>query len=344
MSKKENSEFMNVLGDYFVTYLPFSKGLSPNTIKSYKQCFILLLNFMFNQKEISADKLVFSDLDYETLLDFFNWLESERKCKPITRNQRLSAIFAFSEYAQNRNFDAASVFRTNINKIPLKKGSVKTRTFFTREEIGILLVHPDERTETGLRDKVLLSIMYASGARAQEMCDLIVRNIQFHDNVSTLILSGKGNKTRRIGLPNSCVIMLKKYIYHRHIGDAYSRHVFSSQTHEQMTVSCIEGIFKKYVSLAKERRPELFPFDNYSPHSMRHSTASHLLEAGVDIVTIKNILGHVSLQTTQIYTELSQETVNKRLREWNDSWFGEGIVTKDSYNEKKDSIPEFLKK
>lgn len=176
------------------------------------------------------------------------------------------------------------------------------------------------------------------------MCDLIVRNIQFHEYTATFILTGKGNKTRRIGLPNNCVFMLKKYIHHRHIVKAYSRHIFSSQTHEQMTVSCIEGIFKKYVSLAKEKRPDLYPFDSYPPHSMRHSTASHLLEAGVDIVTIKNILGHVSLQTTQIYAELSQETVNKRLREWNDSWFGQETETNDYQNEKKDIVPEFLKR
>ena len=101
-----------------------------------------------------------------------------------------------------------------------------------------------------------------------------------------------------------------------------SRHVFSSQTHEQMTVSCIEGIFKKYVSKAKELNPGLFTAGSYPPHSMRHTTASHLLEAGVDIVTIKNILGHASLQTTQIYAEMSQETVDKKLKEWNEKWFG----------------------
>lgn len=164
MSKKKNTGLINILEDYFITYLPFSKGLSPNTIKSYKQSFLLLLDFMYSKHGISADTLTFSDLNYETLLNFFNWLEVERKCKPVTRNHRLSAISAFSEYAQNRDFDAASVFRTSVNKIPLKKASSKTRALFTREEVGVLLALPDERTETGLRDKVLLSIMYASGA------------------------------------------------------------------------------------------------------------------------------------------------------------------------------------
>ena len=100
-----------------------------------------------------------------------------------------------------------------------------------------------------------------------------------------------------------------------------AKHVFSSQTHEQMTVSCVEGIFRKYVTIAKKENPGLFCANSYPPHSMRHSTASHLLEAGVDIVTIKNILGHASLQTTQIYAEMSQETVDRKLKEWNEKWF-----------------------
>jgi integrase len=88
----------------------------------------------------------------------------------------------------------------------------------------------------------------------------------------------------------------------------------------------------------------MFPGDSYSPHSMRHSTASHLLEAGVDIVTIKNILGHVSLQTTQVYAEMSQETVNKKLCEWNNSWFGEDITAKNYSHERKGGTPEFLRR
>lgn len=340
MSRK-TKEFLPLLEDYFVTYLPFSRGLSKNTINSYKQSFLLLLAYMNEKKNIKADAVTFSDLNYDTLLEFFDWLEKDRKCKPVTRNQRLSAISAFSEYAQNRDFDAASVFRTSINKIPLKKGDTKSRAVFTREEVGILLMLPDERYETGLRDKVLLSFMYATGARAQEICDLKVKDVQFDGNATAVILTGKGSKTRRIGIPSCCANTLKKYIKYRRLESAPGRHIFSSQTHEQMTVSCVEGIFKKYVSFAKEANPTLFTADSYPPHSMRHSTASHLLEAGVDIVTIKKILGHVSLQTTQIYAEMSQDTVDKKLREWNETWFGENSATAIA-PKTKNEMPDFL--
>ena len=205
--------------------------------------------------------------------------------------------------------------------MPSKKTTKKPRAVFTRDEVRILLSIPDGRYETGLRDKVLLSMMYATGARAQEICDLRVRDLQFEGTSCVATLTGKGSKTRRVGIGKDCSEIIKGYIRHRGIVSQKAKHVFSSQTHEQMTVSCVEGIFKKYVTIAKKENPGLFCANSYPPHSMRHSTASHLLEAGVDIVTIKNILGHASLQTTQIYAEMSQETVDRKLKEWNEKWF-----------------------
>lgn len=333
-------EFMTLLEDYFEKYLPHSRGLSPNTIESYKQSFLLLLRFMQDIKGVSADEVRFSSLSYDTLLEFFNWLEKDRQCKPVTRNQRLSALSAFSEYAQNRDFDAASVFRSAIIKVPVKKGKNKARAVFSREEIKILLALPDETHETGLRDKVLLSFMYATGARAQEICDFRVTDLRINDKSASVTLFGKGSKVRQVGISAALANVIQKYIRHRHIERYPERHVFSSQTHEQMTVSCVEGIYKKYVAIAKAKHPDMFLKDSYPPHSMRHSTACHLLEAGVDIVTIKNILGHVSVQTTQVYAEMSQDTVNRKLKEWNDTWFGSKIEVKES---KKD-VPDFLKR
>lgn len=341
MSKRKIT-FMSLLEDYFETYLPYSRGLSSNTINSYKQSFLLLMRFMLEIKDVAASDISFSDLTYETLLEFFNWLETDRKCKPATRNQRLSALSAFSEYAQNRDFDAASVFRGAIIKIPVKKSTQKQRATFTRDEIKILLNLPDDNYETGLRDKVLLSLMYATGARAQEICDLKVGDIRMNDASASITLKGKGSKTRQVGISMKLADTLHRYMCHRHIEKYPGRHIFSSQTHEQMTISCIEGIYKKYVIMAKNQNPSLFQADSYPPHSMRHSTACHLLEAGVDIVTIKNILGHVSVQTTQIYAEMSQDTVDKKLKEWNETWFGDN--QKINVKKAADNIPDFLKK
>lgn len=335
------SDFLSHLDAFITTYLPCSVGASPNTVKSYKYAFRLLIEFMYKEKGIEADKITFDKLDYKTLTDFFTWIESVRGCSASTKNQRLSAIASFSAYAQNRNFAAASVFRNSVNKIPIKKAQYKQRAILSRQEVTILLTLPNENREIGLRDKILLSLMYASGARAQEICDLTVGNLQFHQKGTTLNIKGKGRKSRRIGIPIACATMLKQYIEHRKISDKSERHIFSSQTHEYITVSCIEGIFKKYITIAKKENPSMFLAGSYPPHSMRHTTASHMLEAGVPLVVIKNFLGHSSLQSTQIYAEISQDTVNRHLKEWNEKWFPSNVAERKT-PQRSNRIPDFL--
>jgi site-specific recombinase XerD len=275
---------------------------------------------MYDSRHVSADALQFSDLNYESILGFLSWLEAERGCSATTRNQRLSALSSFSNYAQNRNFDAATIFRSDVKKLPSKKSPHKPRTVFTLEEVSILINMPRNSRAVELRDKTLLSVMYASGARAQEICDLTVNDVRIDDGVSTLKLSGKGGKCRKVGIPKACAALLAHHILRRGITENGGRHIFSSQTHEHMTTSCIKEIFDKYVSLAKEAHPGLFCESRYTPHTMRHTTATTMLEAGVPIIVIKNFLGHSSLQSTQIYTEVTQSTLNKHIKAWSEKW------------------------
>ena len=340
--KNKSAEFLELLEGFLYVYLPCSVGVSPNTIKSYKDAFRLLLKYMYEQKHIRAGKIAFTDLDYKTMLGFLSWLETERGCSIATRNQRQSAISSFAEYAQNRSFEAATIFRRDTAKLPSKKCPSRLRTFFTLEETALFLNLPKGDSTTGLRNKTLLSVMYASGARVQEMCDLTVSDCRFNGDVASLTLTGKGGKTRRVGIPKGCAALLKQYIGKRGLVGKNGRHVFSSQTHEHMTVSCIEEIYKKYVGSAKEAYPQLFRGKCYTPHSMRHSTATHMLEAGIPIVVIKNFLGHASLQSTQIYAEVTQSTLDKHIKTWNEKWGPEPDCM--SYAPKSCSaIPEFLK-
>jgi len=336
------SVFLDLLENFLSIYLPCSVGVRPNTIKSYKDSFRLLLGYMYKSRQISADALQFTDLNYETIIDFLSWLETERGCSATTRNQRLSALSSFSNYAQNRNFDAAIIFRSDVKKLPSKRSPQKPRSVFTLEEVSILINLPKNSRTIELRDKTLLSVMYASGARAQEICDLTVKDVRIDDDVSTLKLSGKGGKCRKVGIPKACAALLWQHIRRRGISESGDRYVFSSQTHEHMTTSCIKEIFEKYVSLAKESYPVLFCEKRYTPHSMRHTTAVTMLEAGVPIIVIKNFLGHSSLQSTQIYTEITQGTLNKHIKAWSEKW---GPIPDDIVDELEPPpiIPDFLK-
>lgn len=340
--KHKTSSFLELLNNFVAEYLPGAVGASSNTITSYKAAFRLLLKYMYQEKGISADQVSFEALDYQMILDFLSWLEKSRGCCAASKNQRLSALASFSSYAQNRDFAAATAFRSSVTRIPMKKAAHMNRALFTREEVKSLLRLPEDRYEIGLRDKVLLSLMYASGARAQEICDLTVKDIQFSEKSASINITGKGRKKRRIGISDACASLLKGYIDHRRIASFTERHIFSSQTHEKMTISCIEEIFKKYVSIAKQKYPSTFIEDRYTPHSMRHSTASHMLEAGVPLVVIKNFLGHSSLQSTQIYAEISQNTVDKHLKEWNERWFPIPATAEHSMVHDNE-MPDFLR-
>ena len=337
--KHKQDTFLSLLEHYFNTYLPVAKGLSESTRISYKATFRIFMEYMYSVKKVSPDKITFDILDQQLITEFLDWIESERKCSIATRNQRLSAIAAFAMYAQNRNFEAASVFRNSVLKVPKKKCPRQKRSSFTREEVKILFGLPNPTSAIGLRDKTLLCFMYASGMRAQEVCDMTVGDIQFYPDRAGVNVHGKGQKIRRIGIPCDAATMLKKYIEHRNIYNDKSRHVFSSQTHEKMSVSCIEEIYAKYVTRAKNENPTLFK-ESYTPHSMRHTTATHMLEAGVPIMVVKNFLGHVSIQTTQIYIEISQDTMNRQLKAWNDRWFLKSNSEKNI--DSKRNIPDFL--
>lgn len=315
----KNNSLLASLSEYFGSYLPDVRGLSGNSITSYQYAFQLLFDFFYEKKGLVPEKVTFKSLSVENLLSYLTWLESERGCSPTTRNLRRTAISSFAKFAIKDNFNDALQFYSAVKNIP-KKNTPKSSgvKYFTKEEIGILLNIPDTRKPIGRRDVTMLSLLYASGARVQELCDLTLNDINFGDKTN-LRLVGKGQKARMVTIPENCALMLKKYLKSRNMDECFAgdrlRHVFSSQTHEHMSISCVEEVVKKYVTKAKQENPHLFKQATYSPHSFRHSIAVHMLECGESIVVIKAFLGHESITTTTTYASVTPELANKYLRE-----------------------------
>lgn len=338
---KYKSDLLMILSVYFTEYLPITKGLSKNSIRSYQFGFQLLFEFIFETKGILPVKLNFKDLEATAIEDYLTWLEDKRGCSISTRNQRLSAISAFAGYAINRKPVEALGFYTIVSVIPKKKAPKRVPVYLTRNEISILLRLPDRKKKTSSRDQVLLSVLYASGARAQELCDITVGDIRFSDNTSIKLI-GKGNKSRIITIPDNCVKLLLKHLEKKGIKDKPECHVFSSQTHEHMSISCVESIVKKYINRAKKENPSLFLEKHYTPHSLRHSIAVHMLEAEVPLPVIKNFLGHMSIETTMIYATVSDDLINRYLK--NKSFINELISNEVDKNVLQDTGLEFLNK
>lgn len=317
--KKNNLQ--PALRQFFEEYLPSTKGVSSNTIRSYRYTFRLLLQFLFEQHGTPPSKADFCDLEGDAVPGFLKWLEQTRECSAATRNQRLAAIRSFSRFASHYCFQPSLAFGTSVSVLPRKKTARKSMAYMTKEEMSIVLSLPRNNTLAGKRDRVLLSVLYASGARAQELCGLRIRDVRFEKGKAHLLLNGKGKKSRIVVIPEDCAELLAHYMKRNNLPDCADsdRHLFSSQTHEHMTISCVEGIVKKYIKQARELHPGLFRENSYTPHSFRHSVAVHMLEAGIPLPVIKNFLGHSSLETTMVYATISQELRNKYLVDYNAS-------------------------
>jgi site-specific recombinase XerD len=315
MAKK--NYFLPILAEFFSSYLPHTKGLSANTIRSYKHAFRLFLEFICKEKNLPPEKIEFKHLEKGVAESWLNQLATERNCSPKTRNQRLAALVTFARFALSKDFDSTLTFSSEIEHLPKAKVRKRDKTVhFSKEEMSILLRIPDSFSKIGKRNKTLLSTLYASGARAQELCDLTVGDVRFAEK-TTLTLHGKGDKTRNVIIPEQSALLLKSYMEQFNLLGTdrnVRRHIFSSQTHEHMTSSCVEAIVKKYVEKAKQLRPDLFR-DSYSPHSFRHSIAMHMLESGIPLPVIKTFLGHESIASTMIYASVNFEMVSKYLRD-----------------------------
>jgi len=328
--------FLDLLHSFIYVYMPVEKGLSDNTQRSYKQTFKLFVEYMYEELNIIPDKITFEIIDRDVVSGFLDWIEIKRGCGPKTRNQRLAALSSFSDYVQRINFDTVIGFRRAVLSVEQKKSNNSVKSFFTKEEVRLLLELP-KTGRFALRDQTLFVFMYASGARAQEVCDLKIKDITFEESKAYVELNGKGKKVRRIAIPKGPAEMIKKYIDHSGRRNSKNDYVFKSLTHDQMTISCVEEIYRKYIAILKTRYPDRFS-GNYSPHSMRHTTATHMVEAGVPLIVIKNFLGHSSVQTTQIYAKISQSQLDEQTRKWNETW-----LSPISTEGKKEIVPDFLR-
>jgi len=318
MSKKYG-EVLLMLEDFFTNYLTDVKGLSDNSITAYQYAFQLLFQYLLSERGLQPDKVTFQDLSGDTIESFLLYLENERACSVKTRNLRRAAIVSFAKFASKRSFSAALPFYTSVAKVPKKREPKKLGfKHFSKEEVAILLKMQDTSRLIGQRDVTLLSLLYATGARAQELCDITLDDITL-GSPTRIRLTGKGNKSRVVTIPDNCTAILKEYLRVRNLDLLSSatrdRHLFSSQTHEHMSISCVEGIVKKYVIKAKEQNPQLFKENSYSPHTFRHSIAVHMLEAGDSLVAIKAFLGHSTIATTCIYATVTPELANRYLDE-----------------------------
>jgi len=308
------TDFSKYLTDYLTRYLSHERGCSSNTIIAYRDTFILFITFMHQIRNIKAEKLFLRSITRASVVEFLDWLQAERKCSDTTRNLRLAALHSFFKYVQYQNPDNLYEYQ-DIMSIKVKKAKKKPLNYLTVDGIKLLLEQPDIMTKKGRRDLALLSLMYDTGARVQEMIDLTPSAIHL-DKPFTIQITGKGDKTRIVPLLEEQVRILRNYLTEFDLLRPHARSypLFFNSRHEKLMRAGVTHILLKYADKARKRDPKLIP-EKLSCHTLRSSKAMHLLQAGVNLVYIRDILGHVSVQTTEIYaradSKLKREAIEK---------------------------------
>ena len=302
----KKTDFTKALTSYFSTYLPETCGVSPNTCNSYRDAFKLLLLYFQEEKGVPANSIELRMLNRNLASDFLDWLEVQRKVSVTTRNQRLAAMKAFAHYVQYRNPEYLENC-TDIIAIRPKKHEKPVIPFLTEEELKALLAQPDPSTRHGLRDLTLLSLLYDSGARVQEITDLKLKDIRL-TNPAMVTLTGKGRKARQVPLMKETCKLLDAYIRNFNLNsEPLTSPLFFNQKGQALSRYGITYILKKYVSQAELDSDTR----KISPHVLRHTKAMHLLRAGVNMIYIRDFLGHVDISTTEVYARIDAEMKRK---------------------------------
>lgn len=290
---------------FLLEHLVTERNLSMNTQHSYRDTFRLLFPFAASKAGIPVDHLRVVDITPPTVRQFLVYLERDRHCGIGTRNQRLAAVHALARFIGEHSPEHVA-WCGQIRLIPHKRGTRTLISYLTEQEMRALLGTPERSTEQGYRDYVLLLFLYNSGARASEAASLLIKDL---DTRSRLVrFTGKGNKQRVCPLWPETVRHLRRLIAER----SKDEPLFQNRLKQPLTRFGIHTLVERHAAHAGEHEPSLRA-KRVSPHTIRHSTATHLLRAGVDINTIRGWLGHASINTTNVYAEVDIDAKAKAL-------------------------------
>jgi site-specific recombinase XerD len=296
---------------FLAEHLVRERNLARNTQRSYRDTLRLLLPFAAAAAHRRVDRLRFRDLDGERVRAFIRDLERTRSCGPATLNQRLAAIHSLAAFVGQRGPEHLP-WCAEVRAIRGMKAPRPLVGYLEKAEMDALLAAPDRRGAQGRRDHAVLLFLYNTGARADEaahvrVCDLDLGVTPGRDPSSVLV-HGKGNKRRRCPLWQPTVEAVLPLV----AGRGPSDHVFRNRRGQPLTRFGVHALVERHAARAAADRPSLAA-KRVSPHTIRHTTATHLLRAGVDINTIRAWLGHVSLSTTNVYAEVDLEMKAKAL-------------------------------
>ena len=300
----DNHKFARGLRSFFEEHLRARRNLSPHTVLAYRDAIKLFLNYAAQRHHVTVGTLGMTHLDVDTALSFLEHLEKERGVSIATRNHRLAALRSLFHYLAA--LDPEYFHQCHqILGIPFKRRRHNSVQYLSREEMDALIRQPDQTTARGRRDYVLLSLLYNTGCRVQEILEL--RSCDFClDRPFQVRVIGKGRKERVCPLWPQTAKLIKGWLVHREIPPAAECLLFLNQRGQPLTRFGVRHIVQTYKRSAEGAAPSLRA-KRVHPHTLRHTTAMHLLQSGVEVNMIRSILGHASVTTTNRYAEIDLE-------------------------------------
>lgn len=300
-------------------YLPHERNVSPNTISVYRDSFVSFFSYLRDEKQIKIEKVALSDINRENVLGYLRWLVEKKGNGIATRNNRLAAIHSFVSYLQYDSIEYLDQWQKILAIKNLKKEH-PTPAHFTKEGIKLLLEQPDCTNNRELRHLTILALMYDSGCRVQELADLMVESLQIQCKPFSIKVYGKGRKVRIVPVSEHVVQIVTEYMdrYDIDCGINMKRPLFWNSAGKKLTRAGITYILKKYADMARVNNPNLIP-DVTSCHQLRHSRAMHLLLSGVNLVWIRDLLGHASIQTTEVYARADSKQKREAIEKASES-------------------------
>lgn len=287
---------------FLLEHLIGERNLPRNTQQSYRDMFCLLVPFVAGQCKKTVDRLLIEDVSAEQVREFLSQVEDQRQCSVSTRNQRLAAIHAFARFVGERNPESLP-WCNQVRAVPFKRAGKNPLPYLDKPELDALLEAPDRRTKQGFRDHTILLFLYNSGARASEAVHVTVGDLEWDPSgAGSVKLRGKGGKVRFCPLWTRTMNELRPLIQGRGVAE----NLFLNRYGRPLTRFGVYSLVERHAASAAEKLHSIAN-KRVSPHTIRHTTATHLLRAGVDINTIRAWLGHVSIDTTNIYAEIDLE-------------------------------------
>lgn len=310
MKNTNSTDFAQLVTGFLTDYLPLQRCYSKNTLLSYRDSLKLFLRFITEEKGLRLKSFMVKDFSRETVIEFLEWYRRKGAASSAA-NQRLAAIKTFAEYAQMECIEYISPLQ-GVTAIKAKKAAPKEVLFLSVGQVSQLINRPDVNTPTGLRHRVILTLLYDSGCRVQELCDLTVADIFIGVN-PTVRLHGKGDKYRTVIISEETAALVSSYINRQLFGTQKDHPLITNRYRCKIDRDGISYVLKKYAAEIRKEDP-LFP-EHIHCHMLRHSKSMHMLAAGINIVYIRDFLGHEDISTTMVYAKadnrIKNEAINK---------------------------------